>query len=336
MQVKHGIPSGPRPEGRAYELLITDDAFYLVFEKHIFRSDNAGKNWIPMMQDLHAYIMKMNGKPDNISISDAVALDNVVFVGTNQGLYRVTTDDWELLPFYGPQFINALIATEGKLYAVAGPDFTKTTTFEDQALDMSIEILKFPPRIFRSTDLGNTWIDISPVEGKGTGGRLWMELPPADEGFRHQMFSGIQLAAVRERLVVMGTRVLLHSSDSGETWTDIGPDRNSLSQSIFPVVALDESNFYTSDISGIARSTDAGRSWYPFTAGIVNSHVQSLIASENVLYALTLEGIVKSEDLAESWTSVNPNLGGGIRQKGEAPKKTGSPRCAEFRENREN
>ena len=316
---------GSRPEGSVFELLTTDEAFYLVFEKHIFRSDDAGKSWIPMMQDLHAYIMKMNGAPHNISISDAVALDNVVFVGTNQGLYRVTTEDWERLPFYGPQFINALIATESKLYVVAGPDFTKFTTFEDQALDISVEILEFPPRIFRSTDLGNTWIDISPTIGKNERGELWMELPPADDGFRHQMFSGIQLAAVGERLVVMGTRVLLHSSDSGETWTDIGTDRNSLSQSIFPVVALDENNFYTSDISGIARSTDAGRSWHPFTAGMVNSHVQSLIASENVLYALTPEGIVKSTDLAESWTSVNPNLGGGIRQKGRLRKKQAAP-----------
>lgn len=316
---------GTRPEGRAFELLITDETFYLVFEKHIFRSHDAGKTWIPMMQDMYAYIMKMNGAPDDISISDAVALDNSVFIGTNRGLYRVTTDDWERLPFYGPQFINSLRATESKLYVVAGSDFTKPTTFENQDLDLSIEILKFPPKIFRSTDLGNTWIDISPVEGKGAGGRLWMELPPADDGFRLQMFSGIQLATVGERLVVMGTRVLLHSSDSGETWTDIGTDRNSLSQSIFPVVALDESNFYTSDISGIARSTDAGRSWHPFTTGMVNSHVQSLIALQNVLYALTSESIVKSTDLGESWTSVNPNLGGGVRQRGRLRKKQADP-----------
>ncbi|MYA98409.1 sigma-70 family RNA polymerase sigma factor [Candidatus Poribacteria bacterium] len=315
---------GPRPEGRAFELLVTDEMFYLVFEKHIFRSDDTGKSWIPMMQDLHAYIMKMNGKPD-ISISDAVALDNKIFVGTNRGLYRVTTDDWELLPFYGPQFINTLIATESKLYVVAGPDFTKPTTFKDQDLDMSIEILEFPPRIFRSTDLGNTWIDISSVEGKGAGGRLWMELPPTDDGFRHQMFSGVQLAAVGERLVVMGTRVLLHSSDSGETWTDIGTDRNSLSQSIFPVVALDESNFYSSDISGIARSTDAGRSWHPFSTGMVNSHVQGLVTLENALYALTPEGIVKSIDLGESWTFVEIGTGNNIRQKGRLRKKQAIP-----------
>ena len=317
---------GSRPEGRALELLVTDEAFYLVFEKHIFRSDDAGKTWIPMMQDLYAYIMKLNVAPD-ISISDAVALDNRIFVGTNQGVYRVTTDDWELLPLYSRRFINALVATESELYVIAGLDFTpKVHLFgESLGLNQSVEILKSPPKIFRSTDLGNTWIDISPVIGREADGKLWMELPPADNNFRIQVFSGIQLVAVGKRLVVMGTRVLLHSSDKGNTWTDIGADRNSLSQSIFPVVALDESNFYTSDVSGIARSTDAGLSWRPFTTGMVNSHVQSLIAFESVLYALTAEGIVKSTDLGESWTSIYPNLGGGIRQKGRLRKKQAAP-----------
>ena len=316
---------GPRPEGRAFELLITDRAFYLVFEKHIFRSDDAGKSWIPMMQELHAHIAKTNGSPD-ISISDAIALDNTVFVGTNRGLYRITTGVWERLPFYGPQFINALVATGGKLYVVAGPDFTQSAFTQDyQNLDFSVKILKFPPRIFRSTDLGDTWVDISPVEGKGTGGRLWMEVPPTDDGFRLQMFSGIQLAAVGEKLVVMGTRVLLHSSDSGDTWTDIEADRNALSQSIFPVVALDENNFYTSDISGIARSMDAGVSWHPFSTGMVNSHVLSLVTVENALCALTPEGVVRSTDLAESWTFVPVDAGGVVVNDGKLQKKQAVP-----------
>ena len=320
---------GPRPEGRALELLVSDEAFYLVFEKHIFRSDDAGKSWMPMMQELHAQITKRNGSPD-LSISDAVALDNSVFVGTNQGLYRVTTGVWERLPFYGPQFINSLIATEGKLYVVAGSDFTPSAfTQAYQNLDFSVEILKLPPRIYRSIDLGNTWVDISPIMGKNERGELWMEIPPIDDKFRAQMFSGIQLAAVGERLVVMGTRVLLQSSDSGDTWTDIGKDidigENALSQSIFPVVALDENNFYTSDISGIARSTDAGRLWHPFPTGMVNSHVQSLVTLENALCALTPEGIVKSADLGESWTSIGVDIHDIVMKKGQLQKKQENP-----------
>jgi len=317
---------GTRPKGRAFELLITDEAFYLVFEKHIFRSDDAGKNWIPMTQDLHAYITAMNSSPD-ISISDAVALDNTIFVGTNQGLYRVTTGRWKRLPFYGPRFINSLVAIENRLYVIAGSDFTRSAnSFEESyKLDHSVEILKFPPRIFRSVDFGDTWDDLSPIEGKGTGGRLWMALPPTDDDFRLQMFSGIQLVAIGETLTVMETGVLLRSNDSGDTWTHVKAGRNVLSQSIFPVVALDENNFYTSDISGIARSTDAGVSWYPFSAGIINSHVQKLLMLENVLYALTPEGVVKSTDLAESWTSVRVDVGDDIEKKGMLQKKQTAP-----------
>ena len=317
---------GIRPKGRAYELLITDEAFYLVFEKHIFRSDDAGKRWIPMMQDLHAYLGETNSSPD-ISISDAVALDNAVFIGTNRGLYRIITGVWERLSVYGSQFINSLVATENRLYVVAGPDFSRSADLfeESYRLDHSVEILKFPPRVFRSTDLGDTWLDLAPIKGEGTGGRLWMELPPTDDDFRLQMFSGIQLVAVGKKLVVMGSGVLLHSDDNGDTWTNMQVDRNVLSQSIFPVVALDENNFYTSDISGIARSRDAGVSWHPFSAGMINSHVQKLRMLESVLYALTPEGVVKSMDLGESWASVRVDAGdddvksGMLRKKQKAP-----------------
>ena len=316
---------GDRPPGRAFELFITDNMFYLVFENHMFRSEDAGKSWIPMMQDLHAYVMKMNGLPD-ISISDAVVLDNNVFVGTNQGLYRVTTENWERLPVYGPQFINSLIATEDKLYVVAGSDFTRSTYLFEQSrvLNQSIEVLKRPPRILRSNDLGGTWVDI-PLVGKGLDDKLWMELPPADDDFRLQMFSGIQLVAVGETLVMMGSDVLLRSYDSGDTWTKIGIGKNVLSQSVFPVVALDVNNFYTSDISGIARSTDAGISWHAFSTGMVNSHVQRLIPFENALYVLTPEGIVKSTDQGETWAFVHVDTDDNVVEKGRQEKKQSGP-----------
>ena len=319
-------PLGTRPEGRAYELLITDEAFYLVFEKHIFRSDDAGRRWIPMMQDLHAYLAETNSSPD-ISISDAVALDNTVFIGTNRGLYRITAGSWTKLPVYGPELINSLVAIENRLYVIAGSDFTRSAnSFEEShKLDHSVEILKFPPRIFRSVDFGDTWDDLSPIEGNGTGGRLWMELPPTDDDFRLQMFSGIQLVAVGKRLVVMGSGVQLRSYDSGDTWTHVKVGRNVLSQSVFPVVALDENNFYTSDISGIARSRDAGVSWHPFSAGMINSHVQKLRTLENVLYALTPEGVVKSTNLGESWTSVRVDAGDVVAKKGMLQKKQMAP-----------
>ena len=148
-----------------------------------------------------------------------------------------------------------------------------------------------------------------------------MTLPPTDDDFRLQMFSGIQLVAVGERLTVMGAGVQLRSNDSGDTWPRIKIGGDVLSQSVFPVVALDENNFYTSDISGIARSTDAGVSWHPFVTGMVNSHVQELFTLDDALYALTAEGIFKSVDLGETWTFVRMEDDSSVASKGQLRKK---------------
>ena len=307
---------GPRPDGRAFELLTTDAAFYLVFEKDIFRSDDTGKSWIPMMQDLQAYITRTNNSPE-ISISDAVALDNIVFIGTNQGLYRLTAGIWgELAVPYQrfdatrgswytslmDKFINALVVSENRLYVIAGSDFTRysDSAEESRSLGASIRFQESLPRVFRSTDFGDSWMDISPSEDKA-----WIALPPTEVNSPLRWLSGLQLVAVGETLVVMGNHLHMRSTDEGDTWVnlEIG-DYHSMSQSIFPVVALDENNFYTSDISGIARSTDSGISWAPFTKGMVNSHVQSLILVGETVYALTAEEVVKSIDRGESWESV--------------------------------
>ena len=51
---------GPRPEGRALELLVTEEAFYLVFEKHIFRSDDVG---FYHLSDDSSMLMAVQGVP---------------------------------------------------------------------------------------------------------------------------------------------------------------------------------------------------------------------------------------------------------------------------------
>ena len=267
-----------------------------------------------MMQDLQAYITRTNNSPE-ISISDAAALDNIVFIGTDQGLYRLAMGIWKELAVPYKRFdgsgyhwsatdkrINSLVISENRLYVIAGSDFTghSDSAEESRSLGTSIQFQVSLPRVFRSTDFGDSWRNISPSEDKA-----WIAIPPTEVNSPLRRFSGLQLVAVGETLVVMGNLLHMHSTDGGDTWTnlEIG-DYHSMNQSIFPVVALDENNFYTSDISGIARSTDGGTSWAPFTKGMVNSHVRSLILVRETLYALTAEEVVKSIDRGESWEAV--------------------------------
>ena len=260
---------GERPEGRAIALVITDTAMYPVLETEVFRSEDVGNQWKPIGKDWQADNMPEAGAP-NFRIWDALAVDNTLFVGTSQGLFRFT-DKWEKLPIPVPHGIFSLATAEDRLYVGTAAN---------------------PPHgphaaVFYSTNLGDLWIDITP------------------DTHEHpvKIIFAVQVIPAGDTLMLKGSSGVLLSDDGGETWTD--PNPGSHTHGAFPVVALDANNFYGTYSSGIRRSTDGGTTWHPFMDGLVNSDVSSLVALENVLYALTPDETLKSVDRGESWESVS-------------------------------
>ena len=259
---------GERPEGHATALVITDTAMYLVLQTEVFRSEDVGSQWEPIGKDMQADNVPEAGAP-NFRIWDALAVDNTLFVGTSQGLFRFT-EEWKKLPIPVPHGIFSLATAEDRLYVGTAAN---------------------PPHgphaaVFYSTDLGDFWTDITPNTH---------EHPV-------KIIFAVQVIPAGDTLVLKGSSGVLLSDDGGETWTDPNPGPHALGA--FPVVALDENNFYNAISSGIRRSTDGGTTWHPFMDGLVNSDVVSLVALENVLYALTPEETLKSVDSGESWESV--------------------------------
>ncbi len=260
---------GERPEGRATALVITDTAMYLILETEVFRSEDVGNQWKPIGNDLQTDNMPEAGAP-NFRIWDALAVDNTLFVGTSQGLFRLT-DKWEKLPIPVPHGIFSLATAEDRLYVGTAAN---------------------PPHgphaaVFYSTDLGDFWTDITPNTH---------EHPV-------KIIFAVQVIPAGDTLMLKGSSGVLLSDDGGETWTDPNPGAHTFGA--FPVVALNENNFYSAISSGIRRSTDGGTTWHPFMDGLVNSDVASLVALENVLYALTPTEMLKSADGGESWESIS-------------------------------
>ena len=260
---------GERPEGRAIALTITDTTMYLVLQTEVFRSEDVGNQWEPIGKALKADNVPEAGAP-NFRIWDALAIDNTLFVGTSQGLFRFT-DEWKKLPVPTSHGIFSFAAVKDRLY---------------------LGTIASPPQgphaaVFYSTDLGNSWTDITPNTH---------EHPV-------KILAAVEVVAVGNTLMLKGSLGVLLSDDGGETWTDPNPGPHTFGA--FPVVALDANNFYGIYSSGIRRSTDGGATWSPFTTGIVNSHISKLVALENVLYALTPDEILKSADGGESWESTS-------------------------------
>lgn len=260
---------GRRPEGRARALVITDTAMYLVLQTEVFRSEDVGNQWEPIGQTLKADNVPEAGNP-NFRIWDALAIDNTLFVGTSQGLFRLT-DEWKKLPIPVPHGIFSLAATENKLYVGTFPN----KPYGPHAA------------VFYSTDFGDSWTDITP------------------DTHEHpvKIIAMIEVVPAGDTLMVIGSGGALLSYDGGETWID--PGRDLYTFGAFPTVALDANNFYKTDDTGIKRSTDGGFTWHPFTTGLVNSNVLKLVALENILYARTPTEMLKSADSGESWESID-------------------------------
>ena len=259
---------GARPQGRAVALIITDTAMYLVLQTEVFRSEDVGNQWEPIGKILKTDNTPEDGNP-NFLIWDALAVDNTLYVGTSQGLFRFT-DEWGKLPVPTLQGIKSLAITDNRLYVgtIAGPASGRYAA------------------VFYSTDLGDSWTDITPIS-RGHSGKL---------------IGAVEVIPIGNTLMLLGAGGVLRSDDGGETWMNPGPNRRAIGA--FPVVALDENNFYATNPSGIIRSTDGGTTWHPFMAGMVQSHVSSLFTLGNVLYALTRTEMFKSADGGEAWESI--------------------------------
>ena len=284
---------GARPEGYAVALVITDTAMYLIHKTEVFRSEDVGKQWEPIGESLRALALQALAdnkleevRPPNpaaldffamnnmaFRIWDALAIDNTLFIGTSQGLFRLT-NDWEKLSVPTLDGIKSLAATEDRLYV---------GIIRPPGLPRNPELPGMPPgpAVFASTNLGDAWTDITPIS-------------------RRDVMGTVEVVTVADTLILTGYG--LRSQDGGETWMTLGGAPSAFSVS--PAIALDENNLYTGS-RRMRRSTDGGVTWQPFMTGIVNSRVPSLVVFKNVLYALTPTEMLTSADGGESWESID-------------------------------
>ena len=263
---------GTRPEGDLAELIVIDAAdrrsapanvtlYLALWERGVFRSTDAGKHWTPVNKGL-------TGR----EIYKLAAIKETVFTGTDRGLYRLNADVWEQLPVDMTKAVHDLVAFEDTLYVGTG------RKVEDQMrLDLSRA-----GRIFKSNDLGTSWIEITPT----------------DKNYPFIAASAMAMAVRDETILARGLR-LFCSKDDGITWTNLGAVSNT-----YAYLAFDKNTFYKTGNSGLYRTTDAGESWHYFMDGMVGTGVRDLVVFNNSLYVHTNGNMVQSVDDGESWTPV--------------------------------
>jgi len=263
----------------AFDLELTQQAFYVIFsDSTAFRSENLGKTW---------KAMNVVGFPERPNAM--VVFQDTLFAGTDNGLYRLNDNNWEPVEFPVPVGeILSVATTEGKIYVAAKFRYGVTS---------SQKVRQGQARgwwIFRSTDLGASWDDITPTNA-------WqvMGLPPE-----------IKLVATGETLLAM-ERGMVRSTDSGDTWLSRQlPGTSPLMDRFSSAVVVNDSTIYVGSSDGLYRSTDAGISWDAVNINQQNfAGIYNLIAYKGqsmplTLYAMFGGEIVQTTNKGSSWRTI--------------------------------
>ena len=276
-------PLGPRPEGNAVELVITDTeqasssqvpfTMYLALrDSEIFRSTDGGAHWHPLNDGLTV----------SEKISAMTAVGKTVFVGTENGLYRLDSDVWKKLPLDTSGAVCSLAVSGNNLYVGIGHELlVKLTRREWEGIQHgNLHFVK----IFHLTDLGASWTEIK----------------LRSEHLRKHSPAGITVLATGKTLLALSS-TQSRSTDSGQTWTALEKDHNFLGRSRLPVVMVNERTFYKANPEGIHRTTDGGTSWHIFMNGVMGTTIVDLVAFNNSLYAHTGYDVYQSTDAGVSW-----------------------------------
>ena len=308
---------GPRPKGYVIDLIVRNRTqgspeIYLALLPGVFRSDDAGISWTPLKKGL---AMRR--------IYTLASHENTLFAGTDRGLFRLNLkpnaeDDldrsgvWEKLPVAESKSIHAFAVSEHRLYVLVGYcKITADMNFMDIAAMAKTLLNNKQPlwTVFRSTNQGNSWTDITPKNffKKGEDPQL------------------SKIVVAEKTVMLIGYEDILRSTDEGKTWglvDEAAPYKRFSGLRVVAALKAQNSNesshqqstdvksqFYIGNYNGILRSTDGGDTWRRFNTGL-GGKIQNLTIFKNKLYAVADRKLITSTNGGQSWKAIPVNADG--------------------------
>lgn len=260
-----------------------------------------------------------------VAISPDFANDKMVFVAVYKGgIFKSIDGGLTWTP------VNSGLDDQRTGIFAISPDFAR-----DQTLFLTIRFSNpSPPSIYKSTDGGDTWTELSaspsnvvdivlspnydsdqtlfaasfsnPLKKSTDGGNTWEDIGPASE-----RFSSISLSPgyPGDSTLFGGAGGIWRSIDNGNSWQEVlnvsGGDIIALS----PDYGTDSTVFASTLFNGLIRSTDAGQNWQSVLLTAIGDVVVSPdYAADQTLFAAGVGGVYKSVTGGDSWNEINTGL----------------------------
>lgn len=243
----------------------------------IYRSDDAGKTWRNVgLKDSH-HIGRIVVHPANPDIAYVAALGHQYTENEERGVFK-TTDG-------GKTWIKSLDVKDGQkaigaadlVMDPSNPDVLYTTSYDRERRDWTFNLGGPKSGIWKSTDAGKTWKQLTNGLPGGMLGRIGLDVYLKDPKILYAnvenankpgMKDADRLAELRGGKASEGMigEEVYRSEDAGETWKKVSPDKKTIGGGPgyyymdIRIDPNDANHVYVLSV-GVLESKDGGKTW---------------------------------------------------------------------------
>ncbi len=258
-----------------------------------WKSTDAGKTWQRAGLEKSRFISRLRIHPTNPDIVYAAVLGDIFKPDDTRGVYKSTDGgkNWSKV-----LFASDVAGAVDLILDPKNPDILYATTWDIKRTPYSLESGGPNSKMFKSTDAGNTWEDLTDNEGfpKGMLGIMGITVSPVNSN---------RLYAVIEN----ENGGVFTSKDAGQTWEKTNEDR-SLRQRAWYYTRIfadtqDEETVYVLNVS-YHKSTDGGKTFKSANAPHGDHHDLWIDPSNNQRMIIADDGGAQvSNDGGKTWST---------------------------------
>lgn len=278
-------------------ITVFDNNILIGTNNGVFLSTDEGNNWIQKNSGLFF---------DPLLIYSLVINGEYVYAATYRGLFRSSLEKivWEeyQIGTVTAQFVTVAVEDSIIITGRSGDLFISKNggkSWDNKKFLHEIQDLKILNKemycgtiggIYKSTDLGESWIDLN----KGIGNTLINTITANSNGLYAATY---------------GNGVFI-SSDNGDNWKEINSGlENSYSTSFTNSIISEGSEVYLASMNGFYYSSDSGKNWInkkyknenlPIS---LNLPISTIIKKDNIIYAGSWNeaGVIITSDNGDTW-----------------------------------